>query len=531
MKNLSFLLMSLLFVLAVNVGYVAAVPDIRGDYSGSYETHVANCSNPNDNGIYQASLAMTIQSQTGSAFSGSATGNFDVNGSTLNEVIQLSGTITESGQISGTTTHTFLDTYGEGTFTGQLSGNTLTMENSGRDTSPGHTCTYVRYMTAIRKPSRTEIVPSDHNILDGFGWSVSISGNHAIVGADNDDHLGVKSGSAYIFERNGSSWTQVTKLSGSDTDAGDSFGESVSISGDYAIVGAFHGNSNGVNSGSAYIFERNGSSWNQMQKLTAGDGEVNDFFGTSVSISGEYAIVGASNDKWGGSAYIFERSGNSWSQAKKLTTGNATRFAAFGISVALSGEFAIVGAPSDDPNPSGFWSNGSAFIFQKNGNSWDEVDKLTSSDVDAYHSFGTSVSISGDYAIVGGTPNYTDETASRSAYIFKRNGSGWDQVAKLSGGAYFGGSVSISGSYALVGAPYEGAFLYQRSGDAWNQVAKLTDSDEFVHPAFGLRVSISGSYALVGTPGAAAYIFDLFIPGNNSGYIAMPWIPLLLFDD
>jgi len=143
MKKLLFLLMSFLFVLAVNVGRADAVPDIRGEYSGSYTIVVSNCA---ESGTYHATLSMTISIQTGNTFSGSATGTFEVDAI---EYIQLSGTITESGQISGNTSHTFLGTGGEGTFTGQLSGDTLTIENPGHDTY-GSTCTYIRYMSATR---------------------------------------------------------------------------------------------------------------------------------------------------------------------------------------------------------------------------------------------------------------------------------------------------------------------------------------------------------------------------------------------
>jgi len=151
MKKLLLLLMLFLFVLAVNVGHADAVPDIRGEYSGSYTTVVSNCA---DSGTYHAILAMSISTQTGNTFSGSATGTFDVDGFTAIEYIQLSGTITESGQISGNTSHTFLDTGGEGTFTGQLSGNTLSIENPGHDTY-GNTCTYIRSMSATREGDLT----------------------------------------------------------------------------------------------------------------------------------------------------------------------------------------------------------------------------------------------------------------------------------------------------------------------------------------------------------------------------------------
>jgi hypothetical protein len=141
--------MVFLIIFTANIGHTDPVLAIRGVYSGSYEAVVSSCSNSNDIGIYNAILVMAIHSQTGNAFRGSATGTFDIDGSTVNEYIQLSGTVSESGHINGTTTHTFLVSSGEGTFTGQLSGNTLFIENSGQDTSPGDTCTFIRHKPSL----------------------------------------------------------------------------------------------------------------------------------------------------------------------------------------------------------------------------------------------------------------------------------------------------------------------------------------------------------------------------------------------
>ena len=170
-------------------------------------------------------------------------------------------------------------------------------------------------------------------------------------------------GSAYIFERDGlGNWTQAQKLTASDRATGDRFGYSVSISGDYAIVGAIgeDHDASGANTqsdaGSAYIFERDGlGNWTQAQKLVASDRAADDRFGNSVAISGDYAIVGANwedEDASGantqtdaGSAYIFERDGSgNWTQAQKLTASDRAAGDWFGYSVSISGDYAIVGA-------------------------------------------------------------------------------------------------------------------------------------------------------------------------------------------
>ena len=288
---------------------------------------------------------------------------------------------------------------------------------------------------------------------DMFGISVSIGSNYAIVGAWRDDDNGFNSGSAYTFVRNGQS---RAKLTASDAAAGDQFGLSVSISGDYAIVGATE-TFIPSDSGSAYIFVFDGQGWIEQAKLTASDAAAGDQFGISVSISGDYAIIGAYNDDDGGdasgSAYIFVRDGQGWTERAKLTASDAAAGDEFGLSVSISGDYAIIGAFGDDDDGS---SSGSAYIFVRDGQSWTEQAKLTASDAAAGDGFG-SVSISGDYAVVGARLDDDNGTDSGSAYIFVRDGQSWTERAKLTasdaaGNDKFGISVSISGDYAIVGA-------------------------------------------------------------------------------
>ncbi len=189
---------------------------------------------------------------------------------------------------------------------------------------------------------------------DYFGSSVAISGDYAIVGAFSDTVGGNQDkGSAYIFQYSGSSWSQQAKLIPSDGMIDDHFGYSVSISGDYAIVGTGESDINWTNKGSAYIFHRTGNIWVQQVKLLADDGMEGDQFGNSVSISGDYAIVGAYHDDvernlYQGSAYIFHRAGDSWSLQAKLTASDGRRDDHFGYSVSISGDYAIVGAVFDN---------------------------------------------------------------------------------------------------------------------------------------------------------------------------------------
>ena len=262
--------------------------------------------------------------------------------------------------------------------------------------------------------------------------SISADGAYAAIGACYDG-IGSNSaqGSAYIFVRSGTSWTQQAKLVAGDGAAGDFFGRSVSISADgaYAVIGAY-GDDVGANAsqGSAYIFVRSGTSWTQQAKLVASDGATNDWFGQSVSISadGAYAVIGAYLDDVGandnqGSAYIFVRSGTNWTQQAKLVASDGAASDQFGYSVSISadGAYAAIGAYGDDVGANG--DQGSAYIFVRSGTNWTQEAKLVASDGAVNDQFGCSVSISADgpYAVIGA---YVDDVGANanqgSAYIF-----------------------------------------------------------------------------------------------------------------
>jgi hypothetical protein len=361
-----------------------------------------------------------------------------------------------------------------------------------------------------------KLLASDGGDGDFFGVSVSISGDYAIIGAFGDDLRG----SAYVFVRSGSSWLQEAKLVASDSSMDDMFGYSVSISGDYAIIGAFGDDSRG----SAYIFVRSGSSWLQEAKLVASDGGDGDFFGFSVSISGDYAIIGAEYDDLGrGSAYVFVRSGSSWLQEAKLVASDGSVEDFFGVSVSISGDYAIIGALGDDS------ASGSAYVFVRSGSSWSQEAKLVASDSSMDDMFGYSVSICGDCAI-SGAPQV--DSSRGSAYVFMRSGTSWLEVAKLVasdgvGNDYFGCSVSISGDYAIIGAKNDdlycgSAYVFVRSGSSWSQEAKFVASDSSREDIFGYSVSICGDYAISGACNddsgrGSAYVFIRNQPPNPTG--------------
>ncbi|GAB3946479.1 hypothetical protein GCM10028805_17070 [Spirosoma harenae] len=354
---------------------------------------------------------------------------------------------------------------------------------------------------------------SDAAVGDNLGVSVSISGDYAIVGAPTKNFI---RGAAYVFIRSGNTWIQQAALTASDAALGDNFGISVSLSGDYAIVGA---HTKSTNRGAAYVFVRSGTSWSQQAKLTPSDAALGDQFGVSVSMSGDYAIVGANTKGFiKGAAYVFVRSGTSWSQQAKLSASDGIAGDNFGVSVSMSGDYAIVGANAKN------FLRGAAYVFVRSGTSWSQQAKLTPSDPVAGDNFGFSVSISGDYAIVGAHLKKIDTNELQgAAYVFARSGTSWDQQAKLSASDgiiadNFGISVCLSGDYAIIGTPTKSflkgaAYVFARSGTNWGQQAKLTASDRVIGDNFGVSVAVSGHYAIVGTPTknlltGVAYIYE-----------------------
>lgn len=308
-----------------------------------------------------------------------------------------------------------------------------------------------------------QLLAADGAAGDDFGRSVSIVGDTIVVGAPLDDvAANPDQGSAYVFVRSGTTWTQQQQLLPSDGEVGQSFGTSVSLSGETAVVGSHMDNTAaGFAAGSAYVFLRAGTVWAQQQQLLAPDGALGDSFGISVSISGDTALVGAHfDDMLRGSAYVFVRSGATWSLQQKLTASDALINDFFGVSVALSGDTAVVGAVFADLP--GQPDAGAAYVSVRSGTVWVEQQKLIAPGFAASDLFGVSVSITGDDTIVVGASD--DDTAAGqnagSAYVFGQVGGMWTvhrTLAAPDGAALdnFGASVAVAGDTVLAGAPFD----------------------------------------------------------------------------
>lgn len=255
-----------------------------------------------------------------------------------------------------------------------------------------------------------KLTASDGQGGDYFGGSVAISGGRAIVGTNM--------GSAYVFERSGSTWSQVAKLTSPVGRPVPRYGRSVSISGDYAVVGHQTENTAFDYAGAVYVYQRSVSGWNEVARLTPPDAAYGDHFGTSVSINGDRLIVGAYYDGDrgvnSGSAYVYERDGLTWSQVAKLIAPDGAAYDRFGESVSMGDDYVVVGAPYDDNGA----ILGSAHLFQGSGLVWDHVIKLTPSDGTVDHRFGVSVAASGAYALIGATLDDERAANAGAAYVF-----------------------------------------------------------------------------------------------------------------
>jgi len=379
---------------------------------------------------------------------------------------------------------------------------------------------------------------TERGLLIAFG---PVEYNYAAVsggGAASFNYsVGVYPGVVYIYREIGGTWSEEAKLyADDDTYAAQGFGDSVSLSGETLVVGAPQDISLGSNAGAAYVFQRSGTDWWQAAKLKANDGAVNDRFGSSVATNGSTAIVGAPGDDSNkGAVYAYEFSGGSWVQAAKLTTGDGGDL--FGTAIDYRGTTLVVGAPGDEG------SRGSAYVYAGSGASWSGPQKLISSTEQAGEQFGTDVAI--DTFIVVGAPGYdydqkiydpqglcTRGCDSGVAFVFTGSGTSWSLSARLTavGGLpanlaqnegrawdHFGAAVTTSGEYVVVGAPNyddvsinQGAIYFfrylpdQGSGAGYSWIRsknKLVSNTPTENDYFGQELALSGLKLAVGVPG------------------------------
>ncbi|HEX8338701.1 MAG TPA: Calx-beta domain-containing protein, partial [Pyrinomonadaceae bacterium] len=371
-----------------------------------------------------------------------------------------------------------------------------------------------------------------------FGENVDIDGDTAVVGAAFDEVNGVRAGAAYVFVRNGSAWTQQARLVPADGAYGDDFGRAVAVSGNTVVVGAYDNKVGGDDSqGAAYVYVRTGTTWSLQQKLVASDGEKFDSFGLSVDVDGDTAVVGALSDDINatndnrGSAYAFARSGSTWTQQGKFTADAGTTGSGFGSEVAVSGDTAIVGSPVETVGTTA--NQGAAYVFRRTGATWAREQRIVITGVEPGDLFGNGVDVDGDTAVIGAAQGFSAASVKGAVYVYTRAGAVWTQQQKLLSSDlefndYFGRDVSVSGDTLVAGAfgdrvtdqgSGEGsAYVFKRAGTTWTEQRKLTATDGSGADFYGQHVAVSGDTVIVGAKGddvagkqeqGSAYIYSL----------------------
>ncbi|MEP3890211.1 MAG: FG-GAP repeat protein [Hellea sp.] len=383
--------------------------------------------------------------------------------------------------------------------------------------------------------SQKKLIAEDGASDDFFGYSVALSDEVAVIGSfkDDDPLLGDDAGSAYVFARSGKVWRQQAKLTAIDGAPNDTFGGNVAVSGNTIVVGSMRDDDRGENSGSAYIFTRSNNIWNHQTKILAADGAKGNAFGQSVAISGNTLIVGSPRDDVSGedtgSVYVFSRDGEFWQQQAKLTADDGADGDLFGISVALSDDTILVGADlHDEIAPDA----GAVYVYARSGDKWSQQAKLTAADGKETDIFGVRVALSGDTALISARRDDDDVMGvdAGSAYVFVRSGTTWSQQQKLTapdgaGDDRFGRSVALLGDTVLVGAMFQddkgensgSVYWFERHDQRWRLKTKLTAGDAAENDVFGWSLAISPDAAIVGASrnddngneSGSAYIFDI----------------------
>ncbi len=427
---------------------------------------------------------------------------------------------------------------------------------------------------------QAEIKPA--NPRWGFGYSVALSGDTLVVGNPFDDSnaLGINgvdndnggpgsinSGAAYVFVRNGSIWSQQAYLKASNAAYNEHFGWSVGISSNTVVVGAYNEASYNqagdylskwaTESGAAYVFSRDGSTWKQEAFLKSTNIPQTVHFGWSVAVSGDTVVVGASRDENGtigdnpvpemGGAYVFVRNGTNWSPQAFLKARIRRAGDQFGWSVSLSGDTLAIGVPFEDAFGD---SSGAAYVFVRSGRTWRQQGYLKSGSLDrpnAGDAFGFAVTVEGDLLVVGAP--YEDSRSTRvnrleddnsatmsgAAYIFERSGEVWKRTAFLKASnttseARFGTAVGVSDGYAVVGAP---------SYDRWmSQSSAKNSGNTYVFSLTSPVIEVAGNGGTETVPATSRIRFGAVPVGGfadstfqigNSGEVTLADIGLTIF--
>lgn len=404
---------------------------------------------------------------------------------------------------------------------------------SGNNSTSDSGAVYVYKRTGTTWAQEAYIKAANAGASDRFGWSLNLSQDTLTVGAyyedssqttitngttASSDNSASDSGAVYVYKRTGTTWAQEAYVKAANANAGDQFGNSISISGDTLTVGAFGERSNqttitngtsassdnsAIGSGAVYVYKRSGTSWAQEAYIKAVNSEAFDYFGYSVSLSGDTLTVGAYNEDSSqttitngttassdnlasdsGAVYVYKRTGIAWAQEAYIKAANVGTEDRFGWSVSVSGDTIAAGALEESSNQTTItngttassddsaFQSGAVYVYKRTGTTWVQEAYIKAANAEEDDRFGYSVSISGDTLAVGAVDEDSNQTTistgatassdnsafnTGAVYLYRRAGTNWVQRAyiKAANSAefnYFGYSVSISGDTLAVGA-------------------------------------------------------------------------------
>jgi hypothetical protein len=360
-----------------------------------------------------------------------------------------------------------------------------------------------------------ELTPGASNSALEFGVSTAIDEDTLVIGSNSSENGRAFAGAAYVYVRNGAAWALQAKIVPDDAVSNHYFGWAVDVSGDTLVIGAPGDSFAGKFSGAAYVYVRNGTTWTRQAKLTPSISRARDEFGTSVSIDNDTVVVGTNYHDDGttdrGAAFVFTRTGTTWTEQARLLASDPSTGAWFGLSVAVHHDRVVVGAINDDTMGT---NAGAAYIFERSGGVWTQQAKLVASDGAAGNTFGFSVAIHEDRVVVGAN-NYTmDHTNATpgAAYVFDWDGFGWVATQTLtspvppeSGFHGFGVSVALRGDTILVGTNGDdqagtdagAAYVFQRSGMTWTMERTIVSPSAAAEGEFGVAVALGSDHAVV----------------------------------
>lgn len=338
---------------------------------------------------------------------------------------------------------------------------------------------------AITATQQAKLLASDGNNGDLFGSAAAISGDTALIGAYYADQLAFATGAAYVYTRTGATWTQQARiLEQSSIAAGETFGNAVALSGDTALIGAMGAMVNGKYQGAASVHRRSGTAWPLEARLVADDGVQGNSFGAAVALSGDTAVVGdPRNNGQYGAAYVFVRTGTTWTQQAKLVAPGGSFGDHFGAAVAVSGDTVIVGAPDETTN-----DDGAAYVFERTGTTWAQTQKITANNSSK---LGSTIAISGPTALI-------------STRVYERSGGMWTFQALLgkpSAPIGYGAATALGKDVALVSAPFENGgstHVFTRSGTTWTEALIVAPGAANGTDQIGQSVALSGSTVILG---------------------------------